>query len=94
MMEEKNDDDVSIKNVPINVAAHTSNSEHDLGDDEWSKSQYKLLENRLCNLRCRTIVHWKMRRRCLTCYHIFYSTICATGGSRINNTVFDVGDRR
>ena len=34
MMEEKNDD------VSINVSAHTSDYEHDLGDDEWSKSQY------------------------------------------------------
>ena len=34
MMEEKNHD------VSINVSAHTSDYEHDLGDDEWSKSQY------------------------------------------------------
>ena len=65
-MEEKNNN-----NVPIHVTAHTSDSEHDLRDDEWSPRQQKLIETRLYQVRRRTVAHWKMRQKCLTFSQIF-----------------------
>ena len=63
MMEEKNE--------PIPVSNQTTDSEHDLKDDEWSPRQHKLIQKRLYQVRRRTVAHWTMRKLCLTHSQIF-----------------------
>ena len=60
-----------VNNIQISIQVHTSDSEHDLQDDEWSIRQQKLIDKRICQTHRRTVTHWMMRKRCLTVSQVF-----------------------